>query len=243
MRILVLPALLAVLAASIAAHALAQTPQGCDGNAPKGGFEVTSVRESTPTPPYRQVDENDPHSSDFIAENLHISQLIGEAFGIDDRFQVLGIPAWIGHRLFSVVAKDEGCRKALQRMDLSKAKAQKQLMIQALLRDRFQLNIHMETRMLPVDTLVQSVKSVRWHGPGLRGGDDQREDGYSRRGGEGVEITAKHMTTRALAGLLQGYLGTTVDDETHLSGAYDVDLRFNQYKVLRTVPQHGRRWR
>lgn len=217
---------LLLLMIAVKGTSFAQLPQGCGGNDTNVGFEVVSVRESALTPGYLQVDENDPRSSDFTAENLLISQILGEAFQIDFRFQIVGIPDWIKQRRFQVVAKSEDCREVLQKMDLAHAKAQKQQMIQALLRDRFGLKFRIEMRMLPVDTLVQSAKGIKM--VKSQGKADQPEDGYSKRTAKGVEITAKHMTVESLAGLLQGHLETTVDDETHLNGAYAFDLRFKR---------------
>ena len=198
----------------------------CTGDEKEAAFEVTSVRESAPAAEYSQVLLNEPTSGDFRAENFFLSQLIGEAFYVDSRFQVLGLPDWIKQRRYQVVAKADDCREALRKMDLPKAKLQKQLMIQALLRDRFHLKFRVETRLLPAGTLLRSAKGVKMDKDA--GSADQPDVSSSDRSAKGVEIIAKHMSLESLALLLQGYLRTTISNETHLDGTYSFDLRFKQ---------------
>ena len=51
-------------------------------------------------------------------------------------------------------------------------------------------------------------------------------------GGEGRPITGHHVSTKLLAGALQGYVGDPVLDLTGLTGFYDFSLEFSSDESL-----------
>jgi uncharacterized protein (TIGR03435 family) len=104
-------------------------------------------------------------------------------------------------------------------------------MIQALLADRFKLTMHHETRELPEYVLVVAKNGPKIHEatPG-----DTYSNGLKLRdgtpGGPGlVQMSPGHVAAQATTmdffiHVLQQQLGTTVVDQTGLTGKYDIIL-------------------
>src|ERR1700722_11669240 len=91
----------------------------------------------------------------FRMENVDLGLLIRNAYGARSDAQVIGGPEALLNKNFDALAKmdanDAAQLKALPREDAQRRRA---LMMQALLRDRFQLKMHVESRELPVYALV-----------------------------------------------------------------------------------------
>ena len=90
----------------------------------------------------------------FTATNVTLRLLIRNAYQLQD-FQIVGGPSWIASDRYDIVAKAEDgapAGDAEPRSDRSRTGAQ--LMIRALLAERFQLVVHNETRELPIYALV-----------------------------------------------------------------------------------------
>jgi uncharacterized protein (TIGR03435 family) len=138
-----------LLASLVAAAAItAQTPQSQEPT-----FEVASVKAnktgapggSFVMPPGR-----------FTATNLPLKVLITNAYQLSF-FQVVGGPDWISTDRFDVAAKaPDGAPP-----DQTRA------MVRTLLKDRFKLVLHMETRDTPIYALVKARADDRL-GPGLK---------------------------------------------------------------------------
>jgi uncharacterized protein (TIGR03435 family) len=84
-------------------------------------------------------------------ENFSLRGLIQFAYGVRD-FQLIGEPAWIGSAQYDIQAKAEA--------DVS-VKQMEGPMLQALLEDRFHLQVHRETRQLPVYELSVAKGGVK----------------------------------------------------------------------------------
>ena len=95
-----------------------------------------------------------------------LSDLITLAYGDPGQVlpdsRLLGGPSWINSDRFDIKAKGGG--------DESDTAAEKQAMLRTLLRDRFNVAIHAETRDLPIYALVLARKDARL-GPQLRHAD------------------------------------------------------------------------
>ena len=101
-------------------------------------FEVASVK---PTPAAaRSIAGMRPLPGGRLhADNMSVRMLIANAYGVQD-YQIAGAPAWLHDEGFDIEAKGAA----------NSGKAQILLMLQSLLADRFQLQLHRETRELPV---------------------------------------------------------------------------------------------
>ena len=124
----------------VTAAVAAQAPQSTDIAAP--AFEVASVKPnktgapggSFVMPPGR-----------FTATNIPLRVLITNAYQLSF-FQVVGGPDWIGTDRFDISAKaPDGAPPA-----------QTRAMVRTLLKDRFKLVVHIETRDTPIYALVKA---------------------------------------------------------------------------------------
>src|SRR5688572_459382 len=123
-----------------AAAIAAQTTPSPDTGAP--AFEVASVKRNNTgapggsfvMPPGR-----------FTATNIPLRVLITNAYQLSF-FQVVGGPDWVGTDRFDIAAKAPD----------DAPPEQTRAMVRTLLRDRFKLAVHMETRDTPIYALVKA---------------------------------------------------------------------------------------
>src|SRR6202012_5609528 len=95
------------------------------------------------------------------------------------------------------------------------------LMLQAVLADRFNLRVHRETKVIPVYAMVVAKGGAKLKetppdvpmGYGASSGS-----GGSTMRGQGIEISS-------LIHYLSGDVGRVIVDQTGLSGKYDMDLK------------------
>jgi uncharacterized protein (TIGR03435 family) len=140
--------------------------------------------------------------------NYTLKSLIEEAYYVRP-FQIVA-PAWLQNVRADVTAKYPPGTKPKE----------VELMLRALLADRFSLAIHRETKVLPGYSLVvgKSGFKLKPVEPG-----DPQIDSWGRR----VQtLTAERATISALADELTDNLGETVIDKTGLSGVYSFELRW-----------------
>jgi uncharacterized protein (TIGR03435 family) len=185
----------------------------------------------------------------FEAINTSLAQLIQMAYDRLPNFRMSGGPAWLSSDRFDIVAK--GTANTLELDNQRRQGQQIQQMLRALLRERFKLAVHTETRDLPVYTLVVARTDGRL-GPQLQRAPDCAEPGDcasgvstgptapARGGGGGVGVGGgggagggysnslkSRETIEALAGNLTRSLDRVVLDRTELKGDFDVELKWN----------------
>jgi uncharacterized protein (TIGR03435 family) len=161
----------------------------------------------------------------FTATGQTVRDLIRLAYRIQP-YQLAGAPAWIATKRFDIEAKCEN----------SSAPPQQEL-LKALLRDRFQLQVHNETREQPIFALViakgdgkpgpQLIKSsfdcaayfAGPHGPPEPG----KTPNCATRIGMGV-LSGKAIAIAQLATSLAPFVNRLTVDRTGLAGGYDIEL-------------------
>jgi uncharacterized protein (TIGR03435 family) len=211
----------------------AQTPPVSNDPA----FEVASVRPNTSG--YMSM-RLEPQSGDrLMATNVTTAMLIRFAYDLPD-FHVSGGPNWLNADRFDVAAKAEANATIDQR----------RLMLRRLLTERFKLNAHIETRDLPIYTLIMARTDGRL-GAQLRrttadcAATDSLLEGIgpSPAGGPppcgffgfgpGTQFSAgrgglafRGLTMAALAKMLVPILRRSVRDNTGLTGYFDGDFDF-----------------
>jgi uncharacterized protein (TIGR03435 family) len=194
----------------------AQTPaQTAADKTELPAFAVASIRRNeSPASPFKLA-----FTSDGVTiENISLLSIIRAAYGmfntLDDKF--IGIPSWANNENFDIEAKvDDADVAEFQKLNFDK----RQLMVQALLADRFKLRAHHETRELPVYELV-----IARNGPKLQVSDANPVPGdiTTVRG----RITGQNVVMYRLETALTRTLGRTVVDKTGLRGPYDFSLHW-----------------
>jgi uncharacterized protein (TIGR03435 family) len=182
-------------------------------------FDVASIHiNNTETDGHHHI-FNNPAESHLRTQNLAIRDLIQFAYGLPNS-QILGGPAWLGSIMFDIDAKSDPSMDAqLHALSTEQARHQKQLMVQALLADRFQLKAHQETRQLPVYALVVAKDGPKFKPSKING--TTIEPGRSR-----LHVAGSDDTMSILARELAQVLGRVVLNQTNLSGRYDLSLRW-----------------
>lgn len=184
----------------------------------------------------------------FEASNVTLKMLIRNAYQLQD-FQIVGGPDWMSSDRFDVIAKAES-GDAMG--DFFKAKqgepSRGQLMLRALLAERFKLQVHNEDRTLPIYALVLS-RSDGKVGPQLhksetdcvammsagRGRAGMPSPGPPQGGADsdrmpcGIRMAPGDMVAGGsdltqFANILSTFVGRVVVDRTGLTGTYDLNL-------------------
>jgi uncharacterized protein (TIGR03435 family) len=165
-------------------------------------------------------------------EGITAKFLISMAYGVKE-FQVTGGPGWIDSDRYDIDAKEEDSEaEAARKLPPDKANGRNELMIQALLADRFHLKVSHETKELPVYAIVVAKNGPKLHEAkpgdtypnGIKGPDGVAHGGMMRMGAG--QLTGQGLQMGALATMLSQQLGRTVLDQTGLKGQYDISLQW-----------------
>jgi uncharacterized protein (TIGR03435 family) len=187
----------------------------------------------------------------FMATNQTLRELMPFAYGLPQvaaNIRIIGGPAWIDSDRFDIVAKTDGTPTP-QEMGA---------MLRTLLKDRFKLSAHNETRHLPIYTLVTTTSRAEL-GPRLRRSEVSEAECAVRRAairrrepvppqppgkppvcGSGRtvpgRITAVGWPMEQLGSALTAFAGRVVLERTALSGLFDFDLEWTPDQLPRQPP-------
>lgn len=166
--------------------------------------------------------------------NLAVLRLIVNAYNLGQTSYVEGGPAWMRSERWDI----EAAPAEHAPFSIAEARQFQQELMKAILRDRFHLIAHEETRQVPIFVLTVD-KKAKIQRSADQGPIDlnaaRPADGSLSRGGTRTNVRNKagSMTARAidmgrLAGILAGQIGRPVEDHTGLTGLYDIDLKWTQ---------------
>jgi len=192
----------------------------------------------------------------FTATNVPLRLLIRNAYQLQD-FQVVGGPDWLTSDRFDIVAKAESGDDMGDpfRAEKQGEPSRGQLMIRALLAERFKLETHSDTREMPIFALVMARSDGKF-GPQLQksSADCDAMRGRGRgaspppapmQAGErptcGIRVAPGNMavggsTLSQFASSLGMFVGRIVVDRTGLTGAYDFNLTWTPDQVAQRPP-------
>jgi len=236
----------AVLAAAVPS---AQTPQ-----APAGApaFEVASIKPNN-SGDGRIMMQNQPGR--YVATNVTLRLLIRNAYQLQD-FQITGGPSWLASDHFDINAKVPDEFRAMAPPAPGSGPGPLQLMIRALLVERFKLVVHNETKDSPIYALILARADGRL-GPGLkksnvdcaavfaagraRGGTMPPPPQPGERMQCGMRVGPGNLMgggalMSQFANTLGMFAGRIVVDRTGLQGAYDVDLTWTPDQMPQRPP-------
>lgn len=138
--------------------------------------------------------------------NVTLKDCILLAYHLQD-FQISGGPGWLGSQKFDIEAKSPAPVPEAQLLP----------MLQTLLKDRFALAAHHETKELPMYRLVQIKGATKLHPAESSGGELSGSRG---------RIAAKGITMEQFAETLSRAVGRRVLNQTSLTGTYDFTLEW-----------------
>ena len=194
--------------------------------ADKPSFEVASVKPTDPNPSNPMFIGMSADAAIVKYTNITLRDCIRGAYRVQD-FQIVG-PAWMTSARFEIDA----------RLPSGASRDQIPEMLQALLAERFKLEIHRETKEQNVYALFVGKAGARLKPAELRTDDKSRmalgPDGKPRAlmayalNASSVAITAPSATLASLTGLMSRFTARPIIDMTGLEGQYRFSL------VLRT---------
>ncbi len=160
------------------------------------------------------------HTADgFSTGGMPTTNLIRSAFGLLMDDQIIGLPTWARSEPLAIQAKtDADTAAALDKLPPAQRWKQTQLMMQALLADRFALKFHHATKDLPIYELAVAKDGFKMKkSPTDLGGGGTFSDG---------RVEAKAISVWMFAANLSFSVGRMVVDKTGLEGSYDFTLEW-----------------
>lgn len=195
-------------------------------------FEVASIKP----------DHLDGHSTrisydtnSFLTSGTTLRLLIEFAYNIGD-FQVSGGPAWVGSETYQIQAKiDHETAVALSKLPREQVFAQRRVIVQKLLAERFNLKVTHSTKELSIYALMLAKNGPKFS---QSASTDDAHAGISNHNGE---VTVKATTMSRFAEWLSRIVGRKVDDKTGLEGKYDFDMKYDSrgQALAATLPAEG----
>jgi uncharacterized protein (TIGR03435 family) len=217
-------------------------PEAAATSAPAFEFDVASVKLNNSSSGQSKISGATPGR--FVASNTPLRFLILYAYELLDH-QLAAAPDWTSSVSFDIAATYPP--------GISPTDRNVRLMVQKLLSDRFGLIVHREQREMQTYALILARKDGRL-GPQIRKSDvdceqwiaDKRPQidagGPSAVAPSGKRPACRMVAARGwlaggtrtmaqLATTLQSMVGRPVVDQTGLTGAFDVDLRWTPREV------------
>jgi len=143
----------------------------------------------------------------LVIKNMNLKSLVGRAYSVRED-QVSGGPKWVEEDRFNVEGRAAGPAKGDALL----------LMLQSLLAERFQLDLHREQKPIPVYALVQDKGGMKVQADTAGGGS-----GWNGTRGK---IVAQRVSLERLATGLARLLRTPVVDMTGAKGVYSFTLEY-----------------
>ena len=150
-------------------------------------FDAASIRLVTDPELCTRSGMGEKSPGTFFAENMPLHFLIQEAYGNSpdqswvlqsmsrrqraswESLRILNEPEWVKSDRYDVIAKSAALASAgaRDRAQMLRDQTQMDLMLRALLEDRFHLKVHRETKSLPLYELIVAKPGLRRHLPNL----------------------------------------------------------------------------
>jgi uncharacterized protein (TIGR03435 family) len=227
-------------------------------------FDVASVKQNKS--PIGKVAIQTQPGGRFEAVNVTVRQLVRFAYRLQDA-QLSGGPKWLDDDRFDVVARADGDGLGEPSLaDRAGQPSRAQLMLRALLADRFKLQAHNESRQLAIYALVSARRDGAL-GPALQHSDadcsdpddDTRVTVKAKPKAQGPKSKTEtatagpHCGVRILPGNVTGggasmgqlanslspMVGRLVFDRTGLTGAFDFTLTWTPDQIPQGFDKKG----
>jgi uncharacterized protein (TIGR03435 family) len=160
----------------------------------------------------------------LTATNVTLRNTIRNAYDLQD-FQIVGGPAWIDSDRFDIIAKAEVAPANM---------ADRRLMMQALLAERFSFSAHHETRDMAVYDLVLARPDGKL-GAGLRHVDCAIVKTCGNTNVTNAVLKASGRTLGDFSQTLSTIVTRMVIDKTGLAGPFDIDLTWSRDQATDTT--------
>jgi len=184
-------------------------------------FDVASIRPTSSTEHDRTHIWSSPDDGNFRAQNVSITDLLEFAYNMpESRFLGGDFKSLLRSPRFDLEAKSSASvDEHMKALPTDQARNEKRKMVQDLLAERFHLKTHMETRELPIYTLVVAKGGAKL--------TPTQSSGTTYNSGRGMlQIEGGDSTAGLLADNLAQILERPVIDQTGIKGRYKMKLRW-----------------
>jgi uncharacterized protein (TIGR03435 family) len=191
-------------------------------------FDVVSIKQNkSDSRMVRIMTKSDGYS----ATNVSLKMLLQGAYGIRQDL-ISGLPNWADSARYDIDAKVAGSDvDALKKLSPELRGS----MLKPVLVDRFKLNVHTETKQLPVYELVVAKGGSKLkeatpgdtYANGIKGPDGTAHATGMMRMSRG-QLTGQGLPIASLVNQLSQQLQRTVIDKTSLTGKYDFELQWTE---------------
>ncbi len=231
---ILLPAPLLLLAGSMAV-VLPLCAQGAAPATNPVAYDVIAIKPHDASDRSMRISNS---ADAYTASNVGLKTLIEYAYDLQAPELISGLPGWANSASFDIQAKmDEALMATLNKLPQEEQWAQRRVMLQELLADRFQLKTHHETKDLPIYSLTIAKGGFK-----LQPADPNNTyvngpkalDGLSHGGSMWMsdgELTTQGVPLSNLASALSQTLRRKIVDNTGLPGNYDMTLRWSSDEV------------
>ncbi len=156
----------------------------------------------------------------IIMNNVPLSQLVHNGFGIIIDDQISGLPNWVDADRYDIQAKmDEETAADWKKLSPKEKGKQQQAGLLSLLTERCQLKFHRETKQLPVYDLVIAKAGLKMQ--------DAKPMQGSRTMTSNGKFNAQSVTVESLIYSIFGEVGRVLIDKTGLGDKkFDIDLKW-----------------
>jgi uncharacterized protein (TIGR03435 family) len=195
---------------------------------PHWAFDVASVKPSKSVDPTRGGLFSP--GGRYSAAGIPLRSVIIAAYEIDP-VRLMGGPDWLDSQGFDIDAKAEAGAIAPGALDRGRLH-RLHLMLQALLRDRFKMTVHRETKQGPIYELVVAKGGFKLHA--LKSVDCELLNptvenpgcGDFTRSSRNGSLTGPKVEIRDMAWMLPRLMDRPVTDKTGIAGYFNIDLRW-----------------
>jgi len=210
-------------------------------NGPLPSFEVATIKRLEGAPPPTPGGPP-PIPPDEVRLLVNTRILISMAYDVGGfaKSEVVGGPAWLDDQIYEIHGKINGpLSEKMEKMSERESRVKIELMEQSLLAERFNLQVHFETRNLPEYALIAARGGLK-----LTPANSSlpQSDPIRVSDGRSEELKMKGSTIRSLAQLLQMESeagGRPIVDKTGLTGSYDLSLNWIRDLNADAPPQEG----
>ena len=186
--------------------------------APAPVFDVAAIHLHIPEPHEHNSIVSSPSDGHFRAENVSVLMLIHWAYEMPET-RILDAPSWVRSTYFNIDATaDPAVDQQLHNLTSEVGRKQKEMMVQALLADRFHLVVHPETREFPIYELVVAKGGAKLGDPKSSGTTFDYSRGH-------IEVDGSNSVA-FLAEELSKETGRNVVDKTGITGRYHLKLQW-----------------
>ena len=183
-----------------------------DAPAGRPKFEVASIK---PADPDARGSSSNGDGRMLRIKNWTLKRLVQRAFDVQD-YQVTGGPNWTDSYRFNIDAKVDESEAKLQGKE---GQARIRAMLESLLMDRFDLQFHRETKILPIYNLVPAKNGFKLAAVKDTGSHSLNTNNW--------HLTATCIDMPALAVYLSGEMERPVLDATGIPGFFNFKLEWS----------------